>query len=185
MRIRAADYRAMAWKNGQGMTREIGREPAEADFLWRLSIAEVAASGDFSLFPGYDRTITLIEGAGIRLAFEEAPERAILRRFEPFDFSGDWHCRCSLAAGPVRDFNLMVDRRRAQGRTEVLRLDGQPLERRVESGWLLVYCAEGALSAGGFPAEAGDTIRLESGPHEITGREGVALLMSVHMLRGR
>ncbi|HEY8013105.1 MAG TPA: HutD family protein, partial [Dongiaceae bacterium] len=95
MRIRAADYRAMAWKNGQGMTREIAREPGEGDFLWRLSIAEVAASGDFSLFPGYDRTITLIEGAGIRLAFAEAPEKAILTRFEPFDFSGDWHCRCS------------------------------------------------------------------------------------------
>ena len=116
MRIRAADYRAMAWKNGQGMTREIAREPGDGDFLWRLSIAEVAASGDFSLFPGYDRTITLIEGAGMRLAFEEAPEKAILKRFEPFDFSGDWHCRCSLVAGPVRDFNLMVDRGRAQGR---------------------------------------------------------------------
>ena len=89
--------------------------PAEGDFLWRLSIAEVAASGDFSLFPGYDRTITLIEGAGMRLAFEEAPEKAILKRFEPFDFSGDWHCRCSLAAGPVRDFNLMVDRRPRRG----------------------------------------------------------------------
>lgn len=185
MRIRAVDYRAMAWKNGQGMTREIAREPKEGDFLWRLSIAEVAASGDFSLFPGYDRTITLIEGAGMRLAFGEAPEKAILDRFEPFDFSGDWHCRCTLVAGPVRDFNLMVDRSRAQGKTEVLRLDGSPVERRIEFGWLLVYCAEGALSAGGITAEAGDTVRLESGAHEIAGSEGIALVMSVHMLRGR
>jgi environmental stress-induced protein Ves len=185
MRLRAADYRAMPWKNGQGMTREIAREPADGEFLWRLSIAEVAASGDFSLFPGYDRTITLIEGAGMRLAFEEAPAQAILARFEPFDFSGDWHCRCSLVAGPVRDFNLMVDRRRARGRTEVLRLDGNPVERNVESGWLLVYCAEGALSAGSFAAETGDTILLESGSHEIAGRQAVALVMSVHMLRGR
>ncbi len=122
----------MAWKNGQGMTREIAREPGEGDFLWRLSIAEVAASGDFSLFPGYDRTITLIEGAGMRLAFEEAPEKAILKRFEPFDFSGDWHCRCTLAGGPVRDFNLMVDRECARGKTEALRLDGHPVERSVE-----------------------------------------------------
>ncbi|HSY89352.1 MAG TPA: HutD family protein [Verrucomicrobiae bacterium] len=185
MRIRAADYRAMAWKNGQGMTREIAREPGEGDFLWRLSIAEVATSGDFSLFPGYDRTITLIEGAGMRLAFEAAPEKAILRRFEPFDFSGDWHCHCSLAAGPVRDFNLMVDRERARGKTEALRLDGRPVERSVDSGWLLIYCAEGALSAGGFAAGAGDTIRLESGPHEIVGGNAIALVMSVHMLRGR
>jgi len=80
MRIRAADYRAMAWKNGQGMTREIAREPGDGDFLWRLSIAEVAASGDFSLFPGYDRTITLIEGAGhmMPLTHPESLTRALL-----------------------------------------------------------------------------------------------------------
>ena len=60
-----------------------------------------------------------------------------------------------------------------------------PVERSVESGWLLIYCAEGALSAGGFTAEAGDTIRLESGPHEIAGGNAIALVMSVHMLRGR
>ena len=52
MRIPATSYRAMPWKNGQGITHEIAREPAAGDsFLWRLSIAEVAADGDFSLVP--------------------------------------------------------------------------------------------------------------------------------------
>lgn len=179
----------MPWKNGQGTTLEVAREPAPedgggADFLWRLSIAEVAQSGEFSLFPGYDRTITLIEGAGMRLAFAEAPEKTIDRPFVPFDFSGDWHCRCTLLGGPVRDFNLMFDRRRARGGTEALRLGSQPVARTVEAGWLLVYCAEGRLSAGGFGAEAGDTIRLEQGFHEIEG-SGLALAISVHMLFGR
>jgi environmental stress-induced protein Ves len=184
MRLPAAGYRAMAWKNGQGITHEIAREPAAGeDFLWRLSIAEVAASGDFSLFPGYQRTITLIEGAGMRLAFAEAPEKSIARRLEPFAFSGDWHCRCTLLAGPVRDFNLMVDRSRARGATEVMSLDRTPQARVIESGWLLVYCAEGNLEAGGFPATAGDTIQLGPGRHEIAG-EGRALVMSVHMLWG-
>jgi len=174
----------MPWRNGQGVTREIAREPgAGGDFLWRLSLAEVAASGDFSLFPGYDRTITLIEGAGMRLVFEEAPEKRIERRFEPFDFSGDWFCHCKLIAGPVRDFNLMVDRKRARGRTEVLHLSGSPIRRSVEAGWLLVYCAEGALSAGGTRAEAGDTVRLGSGGHELEG-DGLALVMSVHRIAG-
>jgi environmental stress-induced protein Ves len=175
----------MPWKNGQGTTREIAREPGTGeDFLWRLSIAEVAASGDFSLFPGYDRTITLIEGAGMRLVFEEAPEKRIERRFEPFDFKGDWFCHCKLISGPVRDFNLMVDRKRAWGKTEAVRLSGPPLEQSVEAGWLFVYCAEGALSAGGFAAEAGDTIRLGPGSHEIEG-DGLALFISVHMLFGK
>ena len=185
MRLPASGYRVMPWKNGQGVTREIAREPrAGEDFLWRLSIAEVTASGDFSLFPGYDRTITLIEGAGMRLVFEEAPEKRIERRFEPFDFNGDWFCHCKLIGGPVRDFNLMVDRKRARGRTEAVRLSGPPLEQSVAAGWLFVYCAEGALSAGGFAAEAGDTIRLGPGSHEIEG-DGLALVISVHMLFGK
>jgi environmental stress-induced protein Ves len=74
----------MPWRNGQGMTREIAREPAAGEnFLWRLSIAEIAASCDFSLFPGYDRTIALIEGAGMLLEFAEAPTRCIERCFGP------------------------------------------------------------------------------------------------------
>ncbi len=190
MRLPAASYRLMPWKNGQGMTREIAREPcpdgeAGGDFLWRLSIAEVAASGDFSLFAGCERWIALIEGAGMRLDFAEAPSRRIDRRFEPFAFSGDWHCRCSLLAGPVRDFNLIADRARVQAGCETLGLGGSPVERRVESGWLLVYCAQGRLRAGGFEAEAGDTVRLGAGRHGIEGRGAVALAVSLHMRRGR
>ena len=185
MLLKAAGYRPMPWKNGQGMTREIACEPASGEgFLWRLSIAEVAASGDFSLFAGYDRTIALASGAGMRLDFAEAPAKVIDRRFEPFGFSGDWHCRCSLLAGPVSDFNLMVDRGRARATTEVLRLEAAPVERRAMDGWLLVYCAEGALKAGGFDATAGDTVRLPAGRHRLDGI-GLALVMSVHMLRGR
>jgi hypothetical protein len=89
-----------------------------------------------------------------------------------------------LLSGPVRDFNLMVDRRCAWGKTEALRLSGYPSEQSVEVGWLFVYCAEGALSAGGFAAEAGDTIRLGPGSHEIKG-DGLALFISVHTLFGK
>jgi environmental stress-induced protein Ves len=187
--LRAGSYRAMAWKNGQGITREIDREPAEGagagdSFLWRLSIAEVAASGPFSLFAGYDRTITLIEGAGMVLDFDEAPARRLDRRFEPFGFSGDWHCRSTLLAGPVRDFNLMVDRARAHATTEVLRGTGS-WQRSVAEGWLLLYCARGEIRAGEWKAGAGDSIRLGPGRHEVEARDGLALAMSVHIRRGR
>src|SRR5262245_55036032 len=111
MKLTPAQYRTMSWKNGQGITHEIAREPAAGDaLLWRLSIAEVAADGEFSLFPGIDRTITLIDGAGMELDFDEAPVERIDRPFTPFDFSGDWRCRCRLIKGAIRDFNLMVDR---------------------------------------------------------------------------
>src|SRR5215471_9405363 len=183
MRLPATGYRLMPWKNGQGVTREIVREPASGeDFLWRLSIAEVAASSDFSRFPRCDRTITLIEGAGMRLEFAKAPAQLIERRYEPFVFRGEWSCRCHLLSGPVRDFNLIVERDRARSSTEVLGLDGRPLKRFVEDGWLLIYCAEGSLRAGGFEAEAGDTIQLEAGHHRLDGQDAIALVMSVYML---
>jgi environmental stress-induced protein Ves len=186
MRLPAAGYRRMPWKNGQGITHEIAREPLTGErFAWRLSIAEVAASGDFSLFPGYDRTITLVEGSGMRLDFDEAPSKLIDRRLAPFDFSGDWHCRCHLLDGPLRDFNLMVERSAARAKTEVLRLGSDPIERVVAEGWLLIFCAEGRLAVGGVVAEAGDTLQLESGRHDIAGEGALALVMQIHMLRGR
>ena len=175
----------MAWKNGQGVTHEIAREPASGDsFLWRLSIAEVAADGDFSLFPGIDRTIFLIQGAGMALDFTEAPAKRIDRAFAPFDFSGDWHCRCRLIDGPIRDFNLMVDRSAMRAETRVVRLAGAPAETE-EADRLLIYCAEGRLRAGGFTASAGDTLNLGPGRHTIAGLGSLALVMRLHMRRGR
>ncbi len=186
MRIAKAQYRAMPWKNGQGITHEIAREPAAGDsFLWRLSVAEVAADGDFSLFPGIDRTISLIEGAGMVLDFDEAPAARIDRKFQPFDFSGDWHCRCRLIGGPIRDFNLMVDRSRMRAGTAVMRPGDKPVEVYIADGSLLVYCGEGQLSAGGFSAEAGDTLSLGPGRHRVEGHQASALVMGLHMRRGR
>lgn len=68
--LRAAGRAAAVWKNGGGVTREIAVFPEGAgmdDFVWRASLAEVAADGPFSAFPGIDRTITLAEGAGMDL----------------------------------------------------------------------------------------------------------------------
>ncbi len=51
------------WRNGAGETREICCFPPETrDFNWRASIASIASNGEFSLFPGVDRVITLLEG---------------------------------------------------------------------------------------------------------------------------
>ena len=186
MRLQASGYRAMPWKNGQGITHEIAREPATGEgFLWRLSIAEVAADGDFSLFPGIERTISLIEGAGMELDFAQAPGKRIDQIFQPFDFSGDWHCRCRLIDGPIRDFNLMVDRARMKAETSVLRPNNAPFEADIGDGRLLVYCGAGQVSAGGFSAGAGETLSLGPGRYRIEGDHATALVMRLYMLRGR
>lgn len=60
------DMRKMSvnlWRNAAGETREICTfPPAKRDFYWRASIASIAANGEFSLFPGMERIVTLLEG---------------------------------------------------------------------------------------------------------------------------
>ena len=52
--ITADSLPPMPWKNGGGTTREVLKSPASATidtFNWRISLAAVATSGPFSLFP--------------------------------------------------------------------------------------------------------------------------------------
>jgi environmental stress-induced protein Ves len=117
LRLFPADYRVMPWKNGQGTTAEIAVEPPATDgaldgFTWRLSIAEIGASGPFSRFPGYDRILVQIEGAPMTLSHEGGGSHR-LRLREPHGFSGDVDTYGSLEAPPARDFNVIVRRDRA------------------------------------------------------------------------
>jgi environmental stress-induced protein Ves len=112
----------MPWKNGGGVTREIACLPPGSgvqDFHWRLSIAEIAASGPFSAFAGVDRVITLLEGEGVHLhAADGSVNHRLNLPLQPFAFSGDQALGCELLGdGPCQDFNVMV--RRSFGSTQV------------------------------------------------------------------
>ena len=119
--LRASDYRRMRWKNGGGWTSEIAAVPGTNDaqgFAWRVSIAAVDSDGPFSLFPGCDRHIALLEGAGMELTFEDADAVRLDQRLRFVTFAGEWQARGRLLAGPVRDFNVIVQR--AEYRADVL-----------------------------------------------------------------
>ncbi|MGW2049439.1 HutD/Ves family protein [Streptomyces sp. NPDC001858] len=105
----AADRAAVAWKNGGGVTRELAVSPAGAgmaDFAWRVSLAEVAADGPFSAFPEVERTLTLVEGAGMDLTLG-GRRRLVDTRYAPQDFPGDVPTDCRLLDGPVVNLNVM------------------------------------------------------------------------------
>ena len=138
-----ADYRRMPWKNGGGTTTEIALAPLPGDagrFLWRVSIADVAQAGPFSAFSGYERLIAVVEGAGMRLTVDGTPT-TVSHRAPAFRFSGDAVVDCALLDGPIRDFNLIVDRAHAVGTALVHALDGDVTLRtadgevRVPAGW--------------------------------------------------
>ncbi len=142
--LQPSDYVRMPWKDGGGVTAEIALHPPGASwetFDWRVSTAAIAADCRFSSFPGVDRTLVLLGGGGLRL---ESDGQAVELRapFEPYAFSGDDRIACTLLEGPVRDFNLMTRRGRAEGRIAVVRDAGM---RVVPTRFVVCFAAAGAI----------------------------------------
>ena len=116
------DLRAITpqpWKNGAGLTREIAFGGASStDFDWRISLAEVERDASFSAFPGVDRCIVLLRGAGMQLrSADGAIDHALTGPLAPFRFPGEAALDASLVDGPSSDFNVMT--RRGVFRSEV------------------------------------------------------------------
>lgn len=112
--VRRADLPAMPWKNGGGVTWQIASHPEAAgleDFDWRISMAEVASDGPFSAFAGIDRTLTLIEGAGIVLDFAGAAV-TLTPGAPPLSFPGEAPVTGRPVDGAILDLNVMTRRGR-------------------------------------------------------------------------
>ena len=108
--LRAADRVASGWKNGGGVTREVASSPSgTGEFDWRVSLADVADGGPFSVFEGIDRVITVVRGEGMALTVDGV-ETVVSERYRPFAFSGDASTDCRLLGGPLVDFNVMTRR---------------------------------------------------------------------------
>jgi environmental stress-induced protein Ves len=147
------------WKNGLGRTRELAAQPAidgGAGFLWRVSIAEVDSAAPFSRFPGIDRVIVLLDGTGFDMILDGRQRHALTTRHAPFAFPGEAQVEVELAAGPTRDFNLMVQRAYAGG--EILVWQGADA-RQADPATVLVYCARGRVETSEGVLAPGDAWR--------------------------
>jgi environmental stress-induced protein Ves len=121
--LRAHDRSVTHWKNGGGLTREVAADASTAgleDFVWRVSLADIAQSGPFSSFAGVDRIITVVDGAGMELIVDGA-SHTIADPYEPYSFPGDAVTDCRLLSGPVVDLNVMTRRTRATAHVRVAR----------------------------------------------------------------
>jgi environmental stress-induced protein Ves len=151
--IRSEDLVRVPWKNGGGTTAEVAAFPEGSGFDtfgWRISMADVASNGPFSVFPGIDRTLIVVEGDGIELEVEGIAYR--LDKDAPkLSFSGDDNTSGRLLSGPIRDLNVMTRRGQFRHRT-----------RFVESGVALLAeetCAAFLLALDGtFDVTLGSTI---------------------------
>ncbi len=182
--LRAADYRVTPWKNGGGETAEIAAGPDGAgleEFDWRVSMAAVASDGPFSRFDGIDRTLTVIDGAGLLRAIRDADPVPLTPVSAPLSFAGDVPTRASLIGGAVRDFNVMT--RRGRYHHEVRRIQVQPGESVGVDvpGFALLFCCAGSLvleEAGTVGTLARLDAAIVTGAAEVTLSGGGALLVA-------
>jgi hypothetical protein len=130
------DRRRKLWKNGRGITEELALWPPESsfehdDFTWRISMARVEESGSFSRFPGIDRILVVLDGAGIDLRTGDAGRVSRLRRFEPHGFRGDDETWGELRAGAIVDFSVLTRRTRFRADVEAITLGQRRLRSEI------------------------------------------------------
>lgn len=134
------------WKNGAGSSKEIVAFPPGAgfdDFDWRISLASIASSAAFSVFPGIDRTLSLVAGDGVQLEIDDQRLVALAAGAPTIAFAGELAVFATVGSGPnpvSTDFNVMTKRSRCRHQFERLTAP-QTLNRR--SGTTLLFLAEG------------------------------------------
>jgi uncharacterized protein len=147
------------WKNGGGITHEVIRVPATGDpFLWRVSIAQIDASGPFSNFTGYSRKMVLLRGAGLRLKFAAGPDRHLHHIGDMTEFDGAVATQCELVDGPCMDLNLMVSASTAVSAWVERLLEPRPLRPSFQ-GAVLVFAICGIVNV---DLEHRETTRLQA-----------------------
>jgi environmental stress-induced protein Ves len=156
--IRNSSFRATPWKNRGGITHEAIRVPASGDpFRWRVSVANIDASGPFSEFAEYNRKMVLLKGAGIELRFADGTHKTLRTVGELVEFDGALALHCELLNGPCVDLNLMVSKSdhvdvRVERFTESLALSASRNETT------LVFAIDHGVT---LEITAGETVRLE------------------------
>ena len=95
------------WKNGRGMTTGLATDGEP--WTWRLAIAEVPSRGEFSVYPGVDRVLSLLVGEGLALEIDGV-RTAVPRDGDGVPFRGESRVVGEPVGAAVRDLNVMVQR---------------------------------------------------------------------------
>lgn len=144
IKIDAASQKVLAWKNGGGKTREIVLFPSDATFEtfdWRISTAQIDRGGPFSLFPGIDRSLALLEGSALTLHIEGCQPTHLKQGAVPVTFAGELSVISELAGEGVHDFNVMTRRERCSHSVSLVRVNGE-LKISRSGDAVIIYLAE-------------------------------------------
>lgn len=118
------------WGQGQGQVREIASGKLDADgallpgtaqdWDWRLSVASIEKSGDFTPYAGCDRTLTVINGELLELTIDGSAQAVELYR--PLKFSGGSPTSAALPTGEVLALNLITRSGNVRGNVRIVEL---------------------------------------------------------------
>lgn len=107
--VRFARTAPKPWKNGRGMTTELAIHPPGAggeDFEWRVSIAQLDTSAGFSIYPGIERCLAVLQGEMVMVRPPHAP-LTLTPHSDPVRFAGSDVVEGEVVHGPVLDLNAM------------------------------------------------------------------------------
>lgn len=161
--LAAGDFRRMRWKNGGGETIEVAVGPTGAgldQFDWRVSMAKVASDGPFSIFPGIDRTLAVLSGAGLVLGLPDRAPITLMTTAPPLSFPADIAVSATLVDGPIIDLNVMT--RRAGWSHRLTRLELTMPTRQPLRASISLALADRAVAIAGQSVPAGDAWRYDT-----------------------
>jgi len=172
--LRAADRRAVAWRNGGGLTREVAAHPPQSDlgnFDWRVSLAEVRRGGPFSSFPGIDRHMAVISGR-LELSISGRDVVSLSSETAPLSFPGEVAVYAEPHAEPATDLNVMTRRGRFTARLTRCGVAASTQVRLEADTTMLLALAPLTLCAAGIDANlsALDAARLSANTETLTVR---------------
>ena len=120
--------------------RTIRKQPISTAFQWRVSIAEVASDGPFSIFSGVDRSMAILQGDGLELEIDGVGSLLLRMNKEPRSFPADVATDARLLSGPILDLNAMS--RRGCFNHSLQRIDvTDDYTIKTQHHALLVWCA--------------------------------------------
>ena len=174
-------FKIMPWKNGAGTTAEIAIHPAGSDFRegkfeWRISSAHIADENQFSIFPGYDRILTVLSGEGLMLNNQE------LGPFEIFEFEGEDKIECALIENPVEDLNVIFKRGQYECTMQLISVDG-PTYLKLETETCFFLPLASQVTVAGTDLQPPDFLKIESANAgiEISAKEYPAHLLKIQI----
>ncbi len=165
--IQYEDYKIVNWKNGKGQSAEIVIHPphgniSDLSFQWRLSTARISEDSPFSVFPGYNRYLTLLSGKSIEIFLEKTAIKKTISVGQILQFSGDEPAHCHLPTGPVTDLNLIYKKSEIQSEFKIFEVTNKPRSFQVEAQTALLFVLSGEVITTVFPGEKKIKIKSQS-----------------------